>query len=251
MLKHQMLIELAGKLATMGIPSRQEAGTDMAVRTEFLDAGWSTGIKKISYEALLFANEQDQTVYLYEKTTESGHGISFGGGSGTTFQSGTTLFRKVKSIQYGPEGKAYEYSLDLGSIPKAVKETAKQYGWKFKTVLDKRKAMYPMGYVPEPVPPAQGQWGPMRGSPPQTNPQQPAGLQYGNPSGPFHASAPRKSGGKGGTIGLIGFILLGLVLLVMLWAAIRCHIAGPGLTSFDRHLMLRGKQQEGLLIAYQ
>jgi glycine cleavage system H lipoate-binding protein len=40
----------------------------------------------------------------------------------------------VKNVQYGLDGKVYEYSLDLGAIPKTVKETAKQYGWKFKTV---------------------------------------------------------------------------------------------------------------------
>lgn len=92
-------------------------------------------------------------IYMYEKTTEVGHGLSFGGHSGSSFQSGKTLFRKVKSVQYSLDGKAYEYTLDLGAIPKAVKETARQYGWKFKTVLSKNKAMYPAGYVPAPIPP--------------------------------------------------------------------------------------------------
>lgn len=52
-----------------------------------------------------------------------------------------TMFRKVKSMQYGPEGKVYEYNFDLGAIPKTVKEIAKANGWKFKTVVLKKKAM--------------------------------------------------------------------------------------------------------------
>jgi len=36
--------------------------------------------KTISYETYIFANELDKTVYMYEKTTEVGGGLSFGGG---------------------------------------------------------------------------------------------------------------------------------------------------------------------------
>ena len=112
--------------------------------TEFLDAKWSTGSKKINYEASIFADEQERIVYMFEKTTEIGQGLSFGLSGGSSFQSGSTLYRKVKSIQYGPDGKAYEYSLDLGAISKAVKEAAKRGGWKFKTVLNRKKASYPV-----------------------------------------------------------------------------------------------------------
>lgn len=232
-MRQQILSGIAGKFAAMGIAAEQGSGADFAVHSEFLDANWSTGSKRINYEAFLFANDQERTVYMYEKTTEIGQGVSFGGGGSTSFQRGTTLLRKVKSIQYGPDGKAYEYSLDLGSIPKAVKETAKQYGWKFKTVLDKRKAMYPVGYVPPPMPGDAGQTAPQFGNPQYGNPQygnpqgpmpssgnpQYGNPQYANPQGPFYASAPNKKTGKAGLFGLIGFILLGLVLLAMLWAA--------------------------------
>ncbi|NLI92111.1 MAG: zinc-ribbon domain-containing protein [Peptococcaceae bacterium] len=260
-MKQQILSEISSKLSVLGIPVQNGNGADITISTEFLDAGWSTGSKKISYEASVFANEQDNVIYMYEKTTEVGHGLSFGGGSGSSFQSGKTLFRKVKSVQYGLDGKAYEYSLDLGAIPKAVKETAKQYGWKFKTVLNKNKAMYPAGYVPTFVPPAK-QAQPVEqapqanggfcsncgmqlmesakfcdkcGKPVGTTPQQPSATppvtsvepqyqqqsqpQYKNPQGQFYSEAQRKSGGKGGTLGLIGFILLGILLIVMLLAA--------------------------------
>jgi len=260
--KQRILSEISSKLSVLGIQVQNGNGADITINTEFLDAGWSTGSKKISYEASVFANEQENVIYMYEKTTEVGHGLSFGGGSGSSFQSGITLFRKVKSVQYGLDGKAYEYTLDLGAIPKAVKETAKQYGWKFKIVLNKNKAMYPAGYVPSFVPPAK-QAQPVEqasqtnvgfcsncgmqlmesakfcdkcGKPvgavtrqtaaaphvPPVQPQPtaaPVQPQYGDPRGVFYAAAPKKSGGKGGTFGLIGFILLGILLIVMLLAA--------------------------------
>ncbi len=148
-MKQQMLGEIGGKLSALNLPIRYGNGTDISISTEFVDAVWSTGSKKISYESSVFLDEQQKTVFMYEKTKEISHGLSFGSDSGSSFQSGTTLFRKVKSIQYSLDGKAYEYSLDLGAIPKAIKETAKQYGWAFKTVIKKDKAMYPSGYVPD------------------------------------------------------------------------------------------------------
>lgn len=232
-------------------------GADITINTEFLDASWNTGKKKISYEASVFANEQDNVIYMYEKTTEIGHGLSFGGGTGSSFQSGKTLFRKVKSIQYGVDGKAYEYTLDLGAIPKAVKETAKLYGWKFKTVISKNKAMHPLGYAPTnkqtqptgqaPLPTgifcsncgmplsANAKFCDKCGKPMGIVSQQPSstpnvafvgGQQYqpqpqplySNPEGHFYSKAQQKSNGKGGAFGIIGFALLGIFFIAMLLA---------------------------------
>lgn len=146
-MKQQILSQISSKLSALGISVQNGNGADITISTEFLDASWSTGKKKINYEASVFIDEACQTVFMWEKTTETGHGLSFGGDSGTSFQSGKTLFRKVKSIQYAPDGKAYEYTLDLGAIPKNVKETAKQYGFKFNTVLSRSRASYPPGYM--------------------------------------------------------------------------------------------------------
>ncbi len=261
----QILTEINSRLSALGVSAQYGNGTDITISTEFLDAGWSTGNKKIRYEAAIFANGQDKTVYMYEKTTQTGQGLSFGGDSESSFQSGKTLFRKVKSVQYGPDGKAYEYTIDLGAIPTAAKETAKMHGWKFKTVINKNKAMYPVGYVPafvqsagqvkvdeqyivgqtvkqsgvfcsncgtqlsggsvfcnkcgKPVHP-QPQSQPQSQPQPQSSyvPVQPqyGNPQYGNPQGTFYAGASKKSGVKGGILGLIGFLILGLLLIVML-----------------------------------
>ncbi len=154
MTKLSIVNQIKAEFDRLGISYQTGGSADFVLTNEFLDAGWSTGNKQISYEALVFADESSETVFMYELTKESGNGLSFGSENDSYSQSGTTLFRKVKSVQYGPEGKAYEYTLDLGSIPKAVREAAKQYGWKFKTVLRKEKASYPAGYVPAFAPPA-------------------------------------------------------------------------------------------------
>jgi len=268
MQKQEILYEISSKLTQMGIASQWGNGTDISIAAEFLDAGWSSGNKKITYEAMIFADESSNTVHMWEMTREVGQGFSFGGGSQSSFQSGKTLFRKVKSIQYGVDGKAYEYTLDLGAITKAAKETAVRKGWKFKTVLKRDKAAWPAGYVPvqmysgvqqqnsgganqqppqqvyqppqqaynqQPQPPQQAYNQPVQPSQPVYNPQpqppynQPPQQMYtaqpqnqqsyytgNNVQGQFHASGQKKKSSKGGIFGLIGFIILGIVMLLLL-----------------------------------
>lgn len=146
--KQILLSTITSGLKQLGIPFETGQNADIAITCEFLDSGWSTGNKKITYQASIFADETSGTIYMWELTTEKGSGISFGGDSESSFQTGATLYRKVKSIQYGLDGKAYEINLNLGSIPKTVKEAAKTQGWKFKTVLKKEKASYPANYTP-------------------------------------------------------------------------------------------------------
>jgi hypothetical protein len=137
-----MLSQIESQLAAIGVQAKPDAHTDLVIDVELLDASFSTGKKKIHYESMILADESEQTIKMFEKTTEISSGVSFGMSGESTFQSGSTLFRKVKSVQYGPEGKVLEYSFDLGAIPKTVKEIAKSNGWKFKTVILKKKAMY-------------------------------------------------------------------------------------------------------------
>ena len=141
-MKQDLLQEIESQLTAIGIRSTRDKGTDLAVDAELLDAAFSTGKKKLRYEALILLDEAEKTIKMYEKTTETSSGISFGMSGETSMQSGSTLFRKVKSIQYGPEGKVFEYNFDLGAIPKAVKTAAQAAGWKFKTVIIKKNAMY-------------------------------------------------------------------------------------------------------------
>lgn len=141
-MKQQILSQIESKLGAIGVIAKPDAKTDLFVEAELLDASFSTGKKKIRYEAAILANEADKTVRMYEKTTELSAGVSFGFSGESTMQSGKTLFRKVMSVQYGPDGKAYEYTFDLGAIAKTVKYAAEQNGWKFKTVILKKNAMF-------------------------------------------------------------------------------------------------------------
>lgn len=164
---HPVVENIAHRLQALGLTVVVGQGTDVSVNSEFVSAGWSTGSKRISYEAAILLDQAAHTVLMFEKTTESGSGFSFGGDSDTSFQSGKTLYRKVKIVQYGPEGKAYEVELDLGAIPKAVKQAAQEGGFGFKTVLRKSKAMYAPGQgpaAPPSAPPA------MTSAPPTTTP---------------------------------------------------------------------------------
>jgi len=154
MTKQILLARITSELDRLNIPYQTGETADIAVFKEFLDAGWNTGNKKVTYEASIFADEASGAVLMWELSKEKGSGFSFGSSGESFSQSGTTLYRKVKSVQYAPDGKAYEYTLDLGAIPKSVKSAAKDLGWSFKTVIHKSKASYPAGYVGE-VPPAQ------------------------------------------------------------------------------------------------
>ncbi|PKK87243.1 MAG: hypothetical protein CVV64_22450, partial [Candidatus Wallbacteria bacterium HGW-Wallbacteria-1] len=96
----------------------------------------------IHYENLILFNEAEKTIYFWELTKEIKSGFSFGFKADSFSQSGTTLSRKVKAVQYTIDGKAYEYDFDLGQFNQIVKTVAKENGWKFKVVLSKKKALY-------------------------------------------------------------------------------------------------------------
>ncbi|KAF0223845.1 MAG: hypothetical protein FD133_1214 [Erysipelotrichaceae bacterium] len=141
--KEIMKTAIAEQLVKIGITPILDGTADIAVDVELVDAKWATGHKKIEYHNLAYFDEENQALNYWESSLDTGAGFSFGLSSETSTQSGTTLMRKVISIQYGPDGKAYEYSFDLGQITRIFKQTAKENNWKFKTVLKKEKAMFP------------------------------------------------------------------------------------------------------------
>jgi len=108
MSKMLLLQKITSEFNRLNIPYQTGGGADLTVFKEFLDAGWSTGNKKITYEASVFADESSDTVFMWELTKEKGSGFSFGSSGESYSQSGATLYRKVKSTQYAPDGKVYE-----------------------------------------------------------------------------------------------------------------------------------------------
>lgn len=190
MLKQALIGEINKKLKGLGIECVNNQRTDITIDREFVDASWSSGKKTISYHAMAYFDESEKIIFLWELTKEQGSGISFGVESESSFQTGMTLHRKVKYMQYGVEGKAYECTLDLGEIPKTFKDTAIAYGWKLKTVIKKEKAMYPKGYIPYNIPQNTPQPNPQYV--PQPNPQympQP-NPQYVSQPNPQYAPQP-------------------------------------------------------------
>ncbi len=140
--KNEIIASIARQYEEIGILHKIGGETDISVDQELLDAKHSTGKVKIHYENLILLSEKDKTIYFWELTKEIKSGFSFGFSSESFSQSGATLSRKVKAVQYSVDGKAYEYEFDLGQLNKIVKTAAKENGWKFKVVLSKKKALY-------------------------------------------------------------------------------------------------------------
>ncbi len=140
--RQSILDSIAAKLAVMGLQLGTAPDADAVIQAEFVDASWETGTKRIQYQASAFLDEGARTLYFWELTKETSSGVSFNAGGEASFQSGKTLFRKVKCVGFGPDGKTYEFTFDLGAIVKAFKESAATFGWKFKTVLRRGKATY-------------------------------------------------------------------------------------------------------------
>jgi len=146
--KAELIERVATDLQKLGFTLQRNAGTDLSIEAELLDAQWTTGRRTIRYEAAIFFDEGRRTVVMHEKTAEKGGGFSFGFQGESSVQVGRTLRRNVTIVSYGPEGKAIEFSFDIGAIVKTVRSAAQQAGWSFQSVLRKSSAMWPKGYIP-------------------------------------------------------------------------------------------------------
>jgi len=141
-MKQELMQEITSQLAVLGLPAVRSDKTDLVIDEELLDAVVLGGKKKLRYEAMILLDEGDKQVRMYEKTTEINVGVSFGMNAESSFQSGSTLMRKVKFVQIDPTGKVMEFNFDLGAVSKTVKAAASAHGWGFKTVIMKKNAMY-------------------------------------------------------------------------------------------------------------
>lgn len=146
MKKEVIISEVLAKLDDLGVSYNIGKGTDVSINCEFTNANCGAGNKNIKYFASVYFNEAIKTVFMWELTKEKKNGFAFQEAEETFYQSGMTQFYRVNTTQYDIEGKLYEYTLDLGAIPKAFKDTAKNHGWSFKMVLKREKALYPLGY---------------------------------------------------------------------------------------------------------
>ncbi|WP_303866301.1 hypothetical protein [Acetobacterium wieringae] len=140
--KNEIIASIARQYEENGIACKVGGETDLSVNQELMDAKHATGKIKIHYENLILLKEAEKTIYFWELSKEIKSGFSVGFSSESFSQSGATLSRKVKAVQYSTDGKVYEYNFDLGQFNKIAKTVAKENGWKFKVVLSKKKALY-------------------------------------------------------------------------------------------------------------
>jgi hypothetical protein len=142
MQKEEIISKIAAQYAGMGIPCRTGAGADITVNAELLDVKFLTEKMKLQYENSILVDEGARRIYYFEKTREMRVGVGLGFGAESSFQSGKTLFRKVRSAGIGPDGQPFSYEFDIGRLAKIVKEAADEAGYKMKTVLSRKKASY-------------------------------------------------------------------------------------------------------------
>ena len=142
MQKNEIINTIAEQYKAIGVTRKLGGSADITVDQELLDAKFPTGKIKIHYENSILLNEKDKIVYFWEATKEIKSGFSFGFSKDSYSQSGLTLSRRVRSVQYTIDGKAYEFDFDIGKINQIVKSAAKDNGWKFKVVLSKKKASF-------------------------------------------------------------------------------------------------------------
>lgn len=128
-------------LAKTGYTVTAGADTDLVIGSEVANASWATGKKKVTYSAIMKADDADRTVYWWEMLQESGGGLSFGTVGGESYSTfGTKRSGTTKEVVIGPGGVAVDYSWDYASTRRLAEEIAARHGFAFKVVMRKKSA---------------------------------------------------------------------------------------------------------------
>jgi len=128
-------------LAKTGYTVTAGANTDLVIASEVANANWITGKKKVTYSAIMKAEESERTVYWWEMLQESGGGLSFGTmGVESTSTFGTKRYGTTREVVIGPGGVAMDYSWDYAATRQLAEEIAARHGYGFKVVLRKKSA---------------------------------------------------------------------------------------------------------------
>lgn len=125
MYKKKIVDSISAQLSKLNITAQTGDDTDISLSCIFYDTKWRTGNKKIDFEAAAYADEALEVLFYWEST------------------GGTDLYRRVRGTGYDIEGKSFEYLVELESITNIFKETAERFGWKYRYVMNKEKAMHP------------------------------------------------------------------------------------------------------------
>ncbi len=130
----------AAVAAEQALAARRSQETDLEIVAAVGGQG-SWDAKRVTYKALMKADEQSRTVIFWERTTESGSSI--GGGFEKTSQFGGKSWGKTMGGSWSPgKGATVDYSWDYGRTRTLVQGAVESQGWAFKTVIMKGKALY-------------------------------------------------------------------------------------------------------------
>ncbi|MBN2840227.1 MAG: hypothetical protein JXP37_04640 [Coriobacteriia bacterium] len=128
-------------LAKSGYTVTGGTNTDLVIGSEVANANWITGKKKVTYSAIMKAEESERTVYWWEMLQEGSGGLSFGTiGSESTSTFGAKRYGTKREVVIGPGGVAMDYSWDYAATRQLAEEIAARNGFAFKVVLRKKSA---------------------------------------------------------------------------------------------------------------
>lgn len=138
--------ELLAKLLSLDekgpISIQPGTDTDIVVSNEVVNKSWATGKKKVSYQARILLQENENTAYFWEMLEERSGGIQFSMGFEKTRIKGKEVFSSANQSGFGLNGEpVFDYQFDYGSLRGVFKEIIEGAGWKFKLVISKGKTV--------------------------------------------------------------------------------------------------------------
>mgnify|MGYP001810337733 CR=1 FL=1 len=110
---------------------------DLAFDADFYTKSIFFGVKRIKYQALVGIDEENKTVYLFEKAEEFGLKYSSCCTPNENFVSKSTM----KQIVYFKRPDQSEIKMDVASIRKAIDDEVKKQGYKLVGVLNPKKIL--------------------------------------------------------------------------------------------------------------
>lgn len=147
MSKQSMIDEIKTRLALMDVQVNEGGETDFAINQQLVLEGFGGRRGEIQLSVNAYLDEQNRVLYYYEKIVDKQKGFGFTGNSESSFQSGKSVKRKVILETLQSDGTRKTIRFNTGDISQVFKDAAKHYGWKYKMVLRRDKAMYPIGYI--------------------------------------------------------------------------------------------------------
>ena len=143
--KEDILTAVAGALMQndhLTLTYRQK--TDIGIYSTLADVNWTVGKKKIEYFASILAEENSQTIVLWEmiKETSCGFDPVFSFTTEKFYSDGKTTSGKITECGTGLDEKVIDYQWDYSQISLQIQHITLAKGWRFKKVINQGNASY-------------------------------------------------------------------------------------------------------------